>query len=305
MHRPPIVDIHCHLFSDLSSIGFDPTRLGAPDRPSVLLDAGTFGPENFALFAETAKRASTGGIQVYGLVNVARLGLQHSPEISALNDFQPMAAADVALRHPEVARGLKLRAIYPSLGLLGISLVDRTIEAAAQAALPVMVHLGQQGSWAEQDDMLTTEILDRLRLGDIVSHVFTANPGGIFQNEGSLAAARRARARGVLFEVGHGASNFDIDVARRAAGVGFPADLLGSDVSGLTAGWLTLPLAMASVQAAGFNVDEVVSAVTTRAAAWLNLPNCDHRDVLVSEVQSVAHDSKNTMFNRFHSFEFS
>lgn len=63
-------------------------------------------------------------------------------------------------------------------------------------------------------------------------------------SEEALAAARRARSSGVLFDVSHGAFNFDIHVARRACELSLAPDLISSDLRCHTLGRLTLCSAM-------------------------------------------------------------
>ena len=78
-----------------------------------------------------------------------------------------------------------------------------------------MVHIG--GSTAPIE-----EILGRLGPGDIVTHALTGWEPGIVTSTGKIVpAAREARARGVLFDVGHGAGSFRWATAEQALADGF------------------------------------------------------------------------------------
>lgn len=269
---PPVVDIHCHLFSQVSRVGVDLDVLDSAGRAEIMLDAGSAGPKAFATFVKYARRIrDEGSGEVYGLVNVAECGLDKAPEISLPEDFQPERAAAQAVMFPDIARGLKVRAVQPAVSILGIDLVERTIRVAQEAELPVMVHFGQQDGHFDQDAMMTPAILDTLRPGDIASHVFTGRPGGILGTDRSVAAARRARQRGVLFDVGHGGFNFDIRIALKARQLGFQPDFVSSDITSGTAAWLSLPYAMAAVASAGFPAEDLVTATTVNAARWLKV----------------------------------
>ncbi|WP_052954475.1 hypothetical protein [Microvirga vignae] len=294
----PVVDIHCHVFNQVTRVGIDLAMMPETLRPEVLMDAGSAGPDAFDSFAEWANVArSEGWGEVYGLVNVSRKGLDVSPEITEVADFQPERAADAAVRHPKVARGLKLRAIQPALRILGLELVERSVRAAEQAGLPVMVHFGQQDGTYREEEMLTSEILDRLRPGDIASHLYTAQSGGVFASERNFEAARRARKRGVLFDIGHGRFNFDIDAARAGFERGFPPDFISSDVTSGTAEWLSLPYAMSAVSAAGFSDEMVIEAVTSAPGKWLGIDRKARKVIESRPCEALQQDSSGNRYS--------
>ena len=64
--------------------------------------------------------------------------------------------------------------------------------------------------------------------GDIYTHCFN---GTIMDEQGQVAEAfHEARARGVLFDVGHGQGSFNYTIAERAAAAGFHPDIISSDL---------------------------------------------------------------------------
>jgi dihydroorotase len=97
-------------------------------------------------------------------------------------------------------------------------------EAADGLGLPLMVHvidLRPALGW----------LLPYLGPGDLVTHCFHGNEGGILDAAGRvIPEAVSARERGVLFDVGHGAGSFAYDVARNALAQGFPPDTISSDL---------------------------------------------------------------------------
>ena len=73
-------------------------------------------------------------------------------------------------------------------------------------------------------------IRDR-RSGDIVTHAFTDRRNGIFDDRGRVqASVIEARARGVRFDVGHGAGSFAFRRAEAALAEGFGPDTISSDL---------------------------------------------------------------------------
>lgn len=270
MAHAAIVDAHCHIGADLSPVGTDLAAIASDALPDVLVDAGTYGPANVEPFLDSVADCSDRhGVKIRVLVNVAARGLDRPEEITEPSDFVPEEAARIARRYPALVCGLKVRAVLPALEMFGEALIGRSVEAAENAGVPVVVHFGQQRGEASEEAMMTPNLLNILRAGDVATHVYTSMPGGIFGTGSAFEAAQRARGRGVLFDVGHGGFNFDIGVARLAAGRYFPPDLIGSDVTSATSSWLSLPAAMEAVAAAGFEPATVIEAVTTGAANWL------------------------------------
>ncbi|MBN1402279.1 MAG: amidohydrolase family protein, partial [Anaerolineae bacterium] len=107
----------------------------------------------------------------------------------------------------------------------GMQPLYRAREAADAAGLPIMVH--PQGAWCESLD----DILAVMKAGDIVTHCFHGKAHGILDEDGQIRrAVRKARERGVLFDVGHGAGSFDWDVCETALAQGFLPTTISSDL---------------------------------------------------------------------------
>lgn len=302
-----IIDAHCHVGAELSPVGTDLATIAPEAMPDVLVDAGTYGPANVWAFLERVTDYSARhGVKIRVLVNVARRGLDRPEEIAEPDDFVPEEAARIAARFPSVVRGLKVRAVLPALDLFGEDLIGRTLNAAENAGVPVVVHFGQQQGGADEAAMLTPQLLGLLRARDVATHVYTSLPGGPFGTTAAFEAAQRARERGVLFDVGHGGFNFDIAVARLAESRGFPPDLIGSDVTSATSSWLSLPAAMAAVAGAGFEPGLVVRAVTTGASEWLGETFEGRRTISVErDGSTIRRDSRGASYQSPYRFRFS
>jgi dihydroorotase len=103
----------------------------------------------------------------------------------------------------------------------------RAIAVAESVGKPVMVHIGS----AARMHVSLDEVLSLLRPGDIITHTYHGKDGGLLDEQCRVrAAALAARARGVLFDVGHGAGSFSFAVARAALVQGFPPDVISSDL---------------------------------------------------------------------------
>ena len=126
-----------------------------------------------------------------------------------------------------------------------------------------MIHIGNT---AEE----LGPLLDKLRGGDIVTHAFTGRPPGILDAGGKvIEEAIDARARGVLFDVGHGAGSFSFAVAEPAAEHGFFPDTISSDLHRLNVAGPVFDLAttLSKYLYLDHSLDEVIAMATTRPAA--------------------------------------
>src|SRR5262249_61769410 len=99
---------------------------------------------------------------------------------------------------------------------------------------------------------------------------FHGNEGGILAPDGRLyPEVPRARARGVVFDVGHGAGSFAYRVARAAFAQGFPPDTVSSDLHAHNVGGPGYDQAttLSKLLHCGMSLAEVVAPTTARPAA--------------------------------------
>src|SRR5439155_994856 len=77
-----------------------------------------------------------------------------------------------------------------------------------------------------------------------------------------LPAARAAKQRGVIIDVGHGGGSFDFTVCEPAMQQGMPPDTISSDIHSVsinTPGYPTLPWVMSKFLALGMSLEDVVA----------------------------------------------
>jgi dihydroorotase len=104
--------------------------------------------------------------------------------------------------------------------------VDAAIEAGERCGLPVMVDFYP---WLPERPYPEL-ILDKLRPGDIHTHVF-AQQFPVIDDEGKVFDHLfRARERGVIFDLGHGAASFWFRNAVPAIAQGFVPDSISTDL---------------------------------------------------------------------------
>ena len=171
----------------------------------------------------------------------------------------------VAEANRDVIAGVKLRAGYQMVGDDPRPAVALALEAADALGLPLMVHVIDMG-------MPLPELLVQMRPGDVVTHCFHGNQGGLLDEPGEIwPEARAARERGILFDVGHGVGSFTWRVARAALEQGFPPDTISSDIHTHNhAGPVhDLPRTLSKLLHLGMPLREVIAAATVRVAEHL------------------------------------
>jgi dihydroorotase len=263
---PGLVDLHVHVYwgvADLS-IEADPSCLGRG--VTTVVDAGSAGANTFPGFRRFVVEGARGRVLAY--LNISAMG-QIDPFLGELHDLRfadPERAAAVAVANPDVIVGYKVRLSEMLAGPNALAGLDRAEEAGRATELRVMVHIGGTPFGIE-------EVVARLRPGDVVTHAYTGwRPGGILSDAMHvLPAVLEARARGVRFDVGHGAGSFTWPVAEAALADGFRPDTISSDLHRFNVAGPVHDLAttLSKFLLLGLSLGEVVAMATSAPAAAL------------------------------------
>ena len=148
--------------------------------------------------------------------------------------------------------------------------VDAAIEAGERCGLTVMADVDPWLPERSYPDL----ILSRLRPGDIHTHVFPQqfpvidDPGMVYDQ------LHRARARGVLFDLGHGAASFWFRNAAPAIQQGFPPDSINTDLHTRNVNGPVFDMAttMSKMLAVGMPLPEVIARSTVAPARQIGRP---------------------------------
>jgi dihydroorotase len=133
-----------------------------------------------------------------------------------------------------------------------------------------MVHIGD--TTRRYDPNVIRELLPLLEPGDIVTHLFTANPGGVLDSSGKLVPeARELVDRGVWLDAAHGRLNFGFEVARTVLDQGLVPHCISTDltIAGRQRPVHSLVEIMARFLGLGFSLDQVVAMCTLHPARVL------------------------------------
>ncbi|MFI2713884.1 amidohydrolase family protein [Micromonospora sp. NPDC018662] len=263
---PGLVDLHTHIFVG-QDLGVDPDAVGPPSGVTTMIDTGSAGGHLFGAFLRST--VDVVGPRVRAFVNIASIGTTSillSGELTNLDYVDARVCREAVEAYPDHIVGVKIRASHNVAAGNGAVALDRARQVADETGLPLMVHLGPQPPSLPQ-------ILDRLGPGDILTHCFTALSGYPLTEQGrAVDLVADAQQRGVVFDVGHGMSGFDLDQARAAVNAGFLPDTISSDLHHYSRNIVVdLPHVMATFLALGVSLPEVVRRTTIVPARVVGL----------------------------------
>jgi dihydroorotase len=266
---PGLIDFHVHSYWGVNPYGFNADPVCLRSGVTTAVDAGSSGAVNFVGFRKLVHEQARA--RMLGFIALAQHGVLNDPgELENLRFADPEGAARVVSENRDVAVGIKIRLHEKSVGENGREALRLALTAGEACRAPVMVHVGSTALSME-------EIVDTLRPGDVVTHCYTPQQPGIVDEQGRLrTAVRKARGRGVLFDVGHANGHFDFAVVRRAMGDGLTPDIISTDLHGRMGPnnpVLDLPTTMTKFLTLGLPLEEVIAACTinpARAIGWEN-----------------------------------
>jgi dihydroorotase len=291
---PGLIDLHGHWYEG-SSFGIDP-NICLNHGVTTVVDAGTTGFINFPYFRRhTIDQASVG---ILAFIHVGCVGLPTTVvgELEDLRYARPIETARIIDDNRDIAVGVKVR-----IGTMtrdhALEALDLAMEASQQANTGLMVHISSEAP--------TSEILNRLRPGDIVTHCFQGRGSGLFrENRELLPEALEARTRGVIFDVGHGCGSFSWDVARQAFEDQFWPDTISTDLHRFCVErWAKdLPTTMSKFLHLGMSLQDVILKTTWAPAQALGRTDLGSlrtgcaADILVFSLEDGEFDFEDTHF---------
>ena len=115
--------------------------------------------------------------------------------------------------------------------------------------------------------------MELMKPGDVITHCYNRHTLGILDQAGKVKqSVREARARGVLFDVGHGLGSFNFEAASKALADGFVADTISTDIYNLNLKGpvFDLPTTMSKMMHLGMSFDDVLTRTTAAPAKIIN-----------------------------------
>lgn len=265
---PGLVDLHAHPAREGSKYGVDPDVEFLPRGVTTVLSQGDAGAANWERYRATTIEPSRTRVRL--AINLAAPG-----ESMTGGCFENLENVDVAACARAIADGGdQIWGIAVNVSRVACGATDprevmrRALDAANAASRPLLFGICEPADWPLGEQMAL------LRPGDVVTYCFRAGPGSLLEGGRVHPAVRAARARGVLFDVGHGMQSFDFGQAESAIADGFPPDTISTDQYLRHVGSRPrhdLPRVMSKLLAVGMPEADVFAAVTVRPARILGL----------------------------------
>ena len=252
---PGLIDIHTH-----AARIEDGPALCLADGVTGWIDAGSQGADRIGETIAVAKAAP----QPCGvLINIGRAGIVPEGDTMDISRADVGAAREAITRNREMIAGVKARLSREVAGPNDFEVLRRAQEVASSFRLPVMIHMGQTVS-------PLPKLLELLKPGDIVTHMFAPPPNSIIDDAGHiLPEVMAARRRGVRFDVGNGrVGHLRWDMAERILQAGFPPDTFSTDWTpeGRAAQVIDFPNVMSKFLMLGMPIDRVIACATVNAS---------------------------------------
>src|SRR5437879_4167830 len=272
---PGLVDIHTHLFFTTGAGGawagdesVQPDAFSFRTGVTTMADAGSAGWRGFETFRHfVIDRAKT---RVFAFINISGLGMLTDAAEQETSEFQPQEVARLAAKHRDVVVGVK-SAHYQKPDWAS---VDGAIAAGKLAGIPVMVDFG----WFLPERPYWQLVTEHLRPGDISTHMFRGPVPYVDEHGKLFDYLRRARARGVKFDVGHGNMSLVLRNAVPAIQQGFWPDSISTDLHGesMNAPLIDMPTLLSKFVTLGMPLKEVMLRATWNPAQIIHHPELGH-----------------------------
>jgi dihydroorotase len=248
---PGLIDIHTHAARSAEGPG-----LVLQDGVTGWIDAGSAGADHIA---DTIAVARSSPQQGRVLINIGRAGVVPEGDTMDLTRADVGAARNAIAKNRELIVGVKARLSRDVAGANDAEVLRRAQEVASAFGLPVMIHMGQTIS-------PFSKLVDQLKRGDIVTHMFAPPPNSIVDDSGHiLPEVLAARRRGVWFDIGNGQTGHmrwdTVDAIMKA---GFWPDTFSTDwgTNSRTTGVIDLPNCMSKLLGYGMTVSEAIARAT-------------------------------------------
>jgi dihydroorotase len=265
---PGLIDLHAHVFDGVTTNGVRPDLAGVRAGVTTIVDAGSSGSATFQAFPRHILPRNV--TEVLPFLHICQTGLANNPDVVAAASIDLDATLGVLDKHQTLIRGIKARMVSPALEILGMEMPRLAKRAAREAKLPLMVHIGD--TTGRYPSEVIRELLPLLDSGDIVTHLFTPNPGGVLDGQGKLVLeARELKQRGVWLDTAHGRMNFGFDIGRKVLDQGLVPDCISTDltVPGRELTVHSMVEMMARFLGLGFTLEQVITMCTANPAKVL------------------------------------
>jgi len=265
---PGLLDLHTHVYWGGTGLGVRAEPVARRSGTTTFIDAGSAGAANYAGFQSFI--ADPTPLNMYGFLNISFAGIcgfsrtntNLFPECEDIRLLDTEECVRTAREYAHSVVGIKVRIGRYASGNAGLIPLQIAREVAEELQLPLMTHVDFPPP--DRDD-----VLDMLRPGDILTHCFRPFPNAPIDGQGSIReSVRKARERGVYFDLGHGAGSLSFKVSRKMLEQNFLPDTISSDVHQVSIDGPAFDnlVTMSKFLCLGMPLDQVIAASTATPA---------------------------------------
>lgn len=267
---PGLIDLHAHPSNKLSIYKIDPDKELLPFGTTTVLSQGDAGSSNWKEYCKATIEKSKCRVRL--AINIAKFGsTTDSPAFVNQSDIDVEASVVAIEKAGDMIWGISADISAHNFGegdLAPMQVLEKSVEVAEQTGLPILYGM------RNTVDTPFEEQLAPLRAGDVITYCYRSEPHNIIENGRIHPAIRKARERGILFDIGHGKGSFDFTVAKAAMEDGFAPDTISTDKHIGHIGDTPrhdLPRMMSKLLAVGMPEADVFTAVTKKPSEIMRL----------------------------------
>jgi dihydroorotase len=252
---PGLIDLHTHIHYGVRS-GIEADPVAARSGVTTWLDAGTFDYTHIRGFRRFIVQPAK--CRIFGMVYL--YPSNRNPDSNPVKDVRAAmdATGRAAQENSDIVLGVKIQVGSNMNGRYSLDFLKVARELCDKYKLRLLAHI----SFAPPS---TEEVMALMQPGDIVTHCYNTHTIGILDERGKVkASVRDARARGVLFDVGHGSGSFNFEIARKALADGFAPDSISTDIysNNINGPVFDLPTTLSKLMHTGMSFDGVLKCST-------------------------------------------
>lgn len=264
---PGWIDLHVHTYWGVSHYGIEADPHCLARGVTTALDAGSAGAQTYPAFERyVLERSET---RLFAMLNISSQGMlvRKVGELEDIRYADVEAAVETCRQNPNFLKGIKIRLTPMLVGKNARKALPLALEAAEELDLPLMVH--PNGS-----EIPMEELVDYLRAGDILTHMYHGWSSNILDKSSKvLPEVTDAVGRGVVMDVGHGNSSFQVSIAKGALDQGLLPTTISSDIHAHNVDGPVYDLATTASKflSLGLSLDQVISRITDTPARILGM----------------------------------
>ena len=253
---PGLLDVHGHYAQDAQG-----PHICLSDGVTGWVDAGSAGADNIDEIIAIARSAPQ---PARVLINIGRRGVIGEGDTADMSLANVEAAKSAIARNLDYVVGVKVR-LTAGVTADDYEVLRRAQEVASYFNLPVMIHMGQSVT-------PMSELIQLLKPGDIVTHMFAPPPNAIVDENGNIyPEVLAARRHGIWFDVANGRiDHLRWDTFDDIMAAGFWPDTVSTDgfsTSRSAPGVIDFPNIMSKfLNFGGMSLEDVVASSSLNAS---------------------------------------